>query len=160
MQINSVDVFKKSPSFSGVFFVNKEVLSKAGKSVVREILESDAVRTYNKRLDYDLFIRQSGDTTEWRIAHAYKTNPANLPWLPVLDKNSLASNTVYGYINKFLPNKPSVCRYPSYQSVGKNHDALYSKNIIQNNDLVAQMERTEKVADYVRMRSEEVDWLE
>ncbi len=149
MQVNSVDGFKFSPSFSGVFFVNKEAIVKAGNSVVKELLENEAVKKYTKRVDYDLFIRRNNDVTEWQVKSEYTANFEKLPWVPILDSSSLTKSSVSGYISKFLPKK-------NLNSCEKN----YVSSVSGNEEMVKSMELVENVSKYIRDMKERVEWLD
>lgn len=144
MKVDSVGVFKNSPSFSGVFFVNKEALARVGKTAVKELLDNDVVKQYTKRLDYDLYIRQADECVEWKMNSSYLPSGNKLPWVPIVDNNSLTKNSVSNYISKFL--------------VG--HNSKYVKSLDADNSLVKDMELIENTSKYIRDMQERVDWLD
>lgn len=149
MQVNSVDGFKNSPSFSGVFFVNKEAIVKAGNSVVKELLENEAVKKYTKRVDYDLFIRRNNDVTEWQVLTDTSSNLKNLPWVPILDSSSLTKSSVMGYITKFLKNNNS-----------NSHEMKYFVPDMENSEMLNKLELVENASKYIKDMMERVDWLD
>lgn len=58
MQINSVNTNNNhSQSFGRVFFHNKKELAKLSRDVIDSLLDSEAVKEFSKRKDYDLFIK-------------------------------------------------------------------------------------------------------
>lgn len=108
MNINPINVNKNnSPSFNGVVFSNKRVIAKKGAAFVDGVLESQIVKTFMKRKDYDLHLRLSDNGNwNWKLKSIGQgmlglLNNLLAPWKKTSKVSSIDCGDIDKYIDKY-----------------------------------------------------------
>lgn len=116
MQINSINTSNNAPTFGRVFFHNKKQIAKLSREVIENLVDTDAIKTFSKRKDYDLHI--TTDVSRKIFKYKIKSvgqgihgliNNFIAPWKKMYT-TALFKNDCDEYIDMWHPSKEAIKR--------------------------------------------------
>ncbi len=116
MQINTINTNNNTPTFGRVIFHNKKQLAKLSREVIDNLIDTESVKEFSKRKDYDLHIT----TDSYLKIFKYKIKSVGqgihglinnfiAPWKK-MNTTALFKNDCDEYIEMWHPSKEAIKR--------------------------------------------------